>query len=398
MKTCPQCQLPVSETAPEGLCPRCLANAAFATEPISSDQAALPDIANLAEVAKRLPQFDIIEQIGRGGMGVVYKARQVQLDRVVALKIIPPSDSAQQDFVERFSREARAMGKLNHPNVVQLYDFGETNGLYYIVMEFVDGANLRQLMQTGKLTPIEAMSIVPKICSALEYAHEEGVIHRDIKPENLLVDKRGHVKIADFGLAKLLRREPLEMTLTLSGMALGTARYMAPEQLDKPESVDHRADIYSLGVVIYEMLTGEVPQGKFLLPSEKVKVDSRMDEIVMHALERDVHRRYQNASEVRMDVENVSRLEAPPPHSSSGPLLLVGCMLASLATIWFLLEFWPATFTMISGPDLQLIEIGRQWHLGTNVMSIFGKIITLTVLLTACNFFLWKSYWRRRNA
>jgi serine/threonine protein kinase len=264
------------------------------------------DIGDPLEVAKKLPQFEILEMLGRGGMGVVYKARQRNLDRIVALKILPPLDALSPDFVARFTREARALAKLNHPNIVNVHDFGETGGLYYIIMEYVDGMNLRQLLQTRRLTPAEALAIVPKICDALEYAHEEGLVHRDIKPENLLIDKKGRVKIADFALAKLLRRKPLDMTLTLSGMALGTLRYMAPEQMDKPETVDHRADLYSLGVVIYEMLTGEVPVGRFELPSQKAQVDVRLDEIVLHALEKEPARRYQHASEIRTDVQSVT--------------------------------------------------------------------------------------------
>ena len=322
-RTCPQCQQPLSADAPDGLCPQCLMMAASGPPPSASGDG-LPgdiiDIGDPAEVAKKLPQFEILELLGRGGMGVVYKARQLQLDRIVALKILPPVDALSADFVARFTREARALAKLNHANIVNVHDFGETGGLYYIVMEYVDGANLRQLLEARKLTPAEALAIVPKICDALEYAHEEGLVHRDIKPENLLIDKKGRVKIADFGLAKLLRREPLDMTLTLSGMALGTLRYMAPEQMDKPETVDHRADLYSLGVVIYEMLTGEVPVGRYELPSQKAGVDVRLDKIVLHALEREPAQRYQHASEVRTDVEHVtSKPEVastvPPPLS-----------------------------------------------------------------------------------
>ncbi len=307
-RQCPQCQQPLPADAPDGLCPQCLLHAAAGPPPAAAEDGLsgdMIDIADPVEVAKKLPQFEIIELLGRGGMGVVYKARQLQLDRVVALKILPPVDALSPDFVARFSREARSLARLNHENIVHVYDFGETNGLYYIVMEFVDGANLRKILEDRKLTPAEALAIVPKICDALEYAHEEGLVHRDIKPENLLIDKKGRVKVADFGLAKLLRREPLDLTLTLSGMSLGTLRYMAPEQMDKPDSVDHRADIYSLGVVIYEMLTGDVPVGHFALPSQKAHVDVRLDKIVLHALERDVALRYQQASEVRDDVEKV---------------------------------------------------------------------------------------------
>jgi serine/threonine protein kinase len=318
----------MTSDSPQGLCARCLLSAAAGTpsnvtidspsprftgsQPGPSYVAAV-DIGDMAEVAKRLPQFDFIDLLGRGGMGVVYKARQVQLDRIVALKILPPGDAQAPGFIERFRREARSLAKLGHPNIVSVYDFGETNGLYYFVMEFVDGVTLRELILAHSMTAAEALAVIPKICDALQFAHEEGVVHRDIKPENILLDKKGRVKIADFGLAKLLQRSQSELTL-------GTIRYMAPEQLDKPDSVDHRADIYSLGVVFYELLTGEIPMGRFAKPSEKVQIDIRLDEIVLHALERDVHRRYQHASEVRDDVENVTRKpQAPPAVSAADP-------------------------------------------------------------------------------
>ena len=332
MNTCTQCGAAITSDSPEGLCARCLLAAAAgassdvatpssSVETMASNGAAAGvvfiDIANAAEVARRLPQFEIIEMFGRGGMGVVYKARQVQLDRIVALKILPPADAHSPGFVERFRREARSLARLSHANIVTIYDFGETNGLYFFVMEFVDGVNLREMIRSQKMTPAEALAVVPKICDALQFAHEEGVVHRDIKPENILIDKRGRVKIADFGLAKLLRREQRDMTLTQTGAMLGTPRYMAPEQMDKPETVDHRADIYSLGVVFYEMLTGEVPMGRFAPPSQRVQIDVRLDEIVMHALERDVERRYQHASQVRDDVENVTSKPAVAPAAAS---------------------------------------------------------------------------------
>ena len=137
-------------------------------------------------------------------MGVVYKARQPKLNRIVALKILAPEKVAEPKFAERFEREAQALARLNHPNIVTVYDFGEADGLYYLTMEFVDGVSLRQLLQTRKIAPEEALAIVPKICEALQFAHEQGVVHRDIKPENVLLDKQGRVKIADFGIAKIV--------------------------------------------------------------------------------------------------------------------------------------------------------------------------------------------------
>ena len=337
MKPCTQCGTPMTSDSPQGLCARCLLSVAMADDAAaavdsgatqaapggSAPAVAIIDIGDAGEVARRLPQFEIMGLLGRGGMGVVYKARQTQLDRIVALKILPPADAASRGFVERFRREARSLAKLSHPNIVSVYDFGESNGLFFFVMEFVDGLSLREMIRGHRLMPAEALTIVPRICDALQFAHEEGVVHRDIKPENILMDKRGRVKVADFGLAKLLGREETDPRLTVSGAVLGTPRYMAPEQSENPESVDHRADIYSLGVVFYELLTGELPVGRFPLPSEKVQIDVRLDEIVLHALDRDVQRRYQHASEVRNDVEEVtskppavsspkSPLEAPP--------------------------------------------------------------------------------------
>jgi predicted Ser/Thr protein kinase len=240
-------------------------------------------------------------------MGAVYKANQTALDRPVALKVLPPLVGQDPAFAERFTREARAMAKLNHPYIVSVYDFGETqDSLYYFVMEFVDGTDLRHVIRSGEISPKEALAIVPQICEALQYAHEEGIVHRDIKPENVLLDKKGRVKIADFGLAKLLDRPPGPYTLTAPAQRMGTPHYMAPEQVERPHDVDHRADIYSLGVVFYEMLTGELPLGRFPPPSRKVQVDVRLDEVVLKTLEKEPQLRYQQASQVKTDVETIS--------------------------------------------------------------------------------------------
>jgi serine/threonine protein kinase len=265
-----------------------------------------------AEVARRFPQLEILECLGRGGMGIVYKARQARLNRLVALKILPPEKERQAHFSERFSREAQTLARLNHPSIVAVYDFGETDGLYYLLMEFVDGVSLRDLLRSHKLTPEEALAIVPKICEALQYAHDRGVVHRDIKPENILLDRDGQVKIADFGIAKIVHRDTGQQTLTQDRQVIGTPHYMAPEQVEHPQCVDHRADIYSLGVVFYEMLTGELPLGKFAPPSQKAAVDVRLDEVVLGALEKEPDRRYQQASEVKNDVETIATTPRQP--------------------------------------------------------------------------------------
>jgi tRNA A-37 threonylcarbamoyl transferase component Bud32 len=258
------------------------------------------------ELAEHFPQLDILELVGHGGMGAVYKARQIALDRPVALKIIRPETADDPTFAERFAREARALAHLNHPNIVTVHDFGRAAGVYYLLMEYVDGVNLRQALHQEKLTPEQALTIVPQICEALEYAHHEGVVHRDIKPENVLLDRRGRVKIADFGLAKLVNQSATDLHLTGTRQVMGTPNYMSPEQMERPHEVDHRADIYSLGVVLYEMLTGELPIGRFEPPSKKVHVDVRLDEIVLRSLEKQPDRRYQYVGQLKTDVEAIS--------------------------------------------------------------------------------------------
>src|ERR1051325_10782208 len=261
MRICPKCLSAIPADAPEGTCPKCLLNAGFETksEPASGARITPPPP---AELAKDFPQLEILELLGAGGMGMVYKARQITLDRVVALKILPPDSGDDPSFAERFAREARALAKLSHPNIVGIYDFGQANGRYYFLMEFVDGVNLRQMIRAERLAPREALAIIPQVCDALQYAHDQGIVHRDIKPENLLVDRKGRVHIADFGLAKLVGGAA-DARLTQSQHIMGTPHYMAPEQFEHPLTVDHRADIYSLGVVLYEMLTGELPLGRF---------------------------------------------------------------------------------------------------------------------------------------
>ncbi len=312
--SCPRCGTQVPADAPAGLCPRCLLALNLETESPSeaasraaNSEARAPATPPLplAEVARLFPQLEIVEFLGRGGMGMVYKARQPRLDRWVALKIL--NSDPDPLFAERFAREARALAKLSHPNIVAVHDFGEADGHFFLILEHMDGMNLRQLMQKGRISPMEALAIVPKICDALQYAHEEGVVHRDIKPENVLLNQQGKVKIADFGIAKLLRQEPGERTLTGDHQVIGTPHYMAPEQVEKPQSVDHRADIYSLGVVFYEMLTGELPLGRFAPPSGKVMVDVRLDEVVLRALEKDPVLRYQHAGDLKTQVETFTR-------------------------------------------------------------------------------------------
>ena len=211
---CPQCGDRLPADVPHGVCPKCLLGLGFDDPNLDADRGLSPTREGSGrftapaptELAEHFPQLEILELIGQGGMGAVYRARQKTLDRIVALKVLPTEVGQDPAFAERFTREARALARLTHPHIVMVFDFGEIHGYYYFIMEFVDGVNLRQSLFAGKLQPEQALAIVPQICEALQYAHDEGIVHRDIKPENVLLDRRGNVKIADFGLAKLLGR------------------------------------------------------------------------------------------------------------------------------------------------------------------------------------------------
>jgi len=315
--------------------------------PTQTGDAAVPQpTLSPEELAPHFPQLEILECLGRGGMGVVYKARQKSLNRLVALKLLAPERADDPQFAARFEKEAHALAALNHPNIVGVYDFGLAGGFYFLLMEFVDGVNLRQLLQTKRLTPKEALSIVPPVCDALQCAHDHGIVHRDIKPENLLIDKNGMVKIADFGIAKIIHRETdtpacsaLEQTGVSVSLPQGTPDYAAPEQANG--SADHRADIYSLGVVLYEMLTGERPKENITPPSKRVQVDIRIDEIVLKALEKTPELRFATAAEFRTQVENAV-------HQPNKPLS---------ADQHFFLRWLPASWF-----EKMKVE-SQQWHL-----------------------------------
>ncbi|RBP45286.1 serine/threonine protein kinase [Roseimicrobium gellanilyticum] len=280
------------------------------------------------ELAPHFPQLDILECLGRGGMGVVYKARQKSLKRFVALKLLAPERVQDPAFAARFAREAEALAALNHPHIVTVHDFGQAGTFFYLLMEYVDGVNLRQAMRGGKFTPEQALAVVPPICEALQYAHEHGIVHRDIKPENLLLDKSGRVKIADFGIAKMLDT-PADEVLPGDSQPAGTPQYMSPEQREQPQRADHRADIYSLGVVLYEMLTGELPSRGIEPPSRKVQVDVRLDEIVLRALDRSPELRWQTAEDLRTQIMTLGKGN-PQPAPAPG---VAGAVAAGVASI-----------------------------------------------------------------
>lgn len=329
---CPKCGRTLTADAPQGLCAACLLSAALhgndgppEINPFLSPTT--PGVKPFAPTAIEdlrplFPGLELISLLGYGGMGAVYKAKQTKLDRIVALKVIRSDVANDPTFAERFNREARTMARLSHPGLVAIHDFGEVQRsqedsaseyrlrvpVYYFVMEYVDGTNLRHAMNGSGLSTDQSMMIVSQLCDALQYAHDGGVVHRDIKPENILLDQRGRVKIADFGLAKLVASDE-DFALTGTHQVMGTPRYMAPEQMEGSRAVDHRADIYSVGVVFYEMLTGQVPAGHFDPPSHTVNVDPRVDSLVLRAMARDPERRFQTATDLRTEVSRI--LSAP---------------------------------------------------------------------------------------
>lgn len=326
--TCSRCG---SALTSHGLCPKCLmARAAMVTEEATAP-VATSELPAQEEIASAFPELEVLDLIGRGGMGVVYKARQKSLNRLVALKLLAPERVRETQFAERFAREAQALAALSHPNIVTVHDFGQAGGFYFLLMEYVDGVNLRQAMTAGRFTPEQALAIVPPVCEALQYAHEHGIVHRDIKPENLLLDKEGRIKIADFGIAKMLGAEVADSV----SQPAGTPQYMAPEQANHLLQVDHRADIYSLGVVLYELLTGELPGDVLRPPSQRVQIDVRLDEVVLRALSTHPEMRWQTALEFKTQLAEAHRqvpLADTAPSSNNAQQRLFHAM--GYHTVW----------------------------------------------------------------
>ncbi len=303
--------MPDPEPKPElhGLDPgELLARAMQTAKPSSGATAWTPP--EPEQLALLLPQYRIEKLIGRGGMGAVYKGWQPTLDRPVAIKLLPAEVAADAQFVARFQREARTLARLQHSRIVTIHDSGQTSeGNLYFVMEFIDGTDLRSILRGPGLDPEQALVVVGQLCDALQAAHREGIVHRDIKPENVLITRDGYVKLADFGLA----RPPQEAGtpgLTHTDVVMGTPDYMAPEQRFGATQADQRSDIFALGVMLYEMLTGQTPRGVFDPPSHKVQMDVRIDEVVLKALQSEPDRRYQKASEMKTDVD---RIRSTPP-------------------------------------------------------------------------------------
>lgn len=277
------------------------------------------------EAAEQIPGYKILGKLGAGAMAIVYKAKQLSLDRIVAVKILPRRFSENTDYVQRFYKEGKAAAKLNHNNIVTAYDVGEAAGYHYFVMEYVEGKTLYEDLSKGKIfSESEAIGIVSQVAKALAHAHTRGLIHRDVKPKNIMINSAGIVKLADLGLAR--ETNDVQMAKSEAGKAFGTPYYISPEQIRGEIDIDARSDIYSLGATFYHMVTGRVPFDAStptevmrkhlkepLIPPDHINTSlsagvSEVIEVMMAKRKQD---RYESAQELLTDLEAVSRGEPP---------------------------------------------------------------------------------------
>ncbi len=248
----------------------------------------------------KIGDYIVTGKVGQGGIAEIYRAKQPSLNRVVAIKMLSKALSDNPDIVKRFDRESLVIAHLNHPNIVHVIDKGIAGGRYYFVMEYVDGASLRQVIDSDKIPLNTKLEAVVQVCKGLDYAHKNGVIHRDVKPANILIDRQGNAKVTDFGIAQIVGGEKNEIDTTSSDMVMGTVAYMSPEQKISSRDVDQTTDIYATGVMIYEILCGKKPLGHFKIPSEvNPGLNKKFDEIIVKCLAQDRSDRYQSAVDLK---------------------------------------------------------------------------------------------------
>lgn len=360
--------------------PKTEAPVATETTPLSRVQLSTPnyvvEMPLPEELQAMLPKGHYIVEgfLGHGGMGAVYKGLQMPLGRPVAIKILRKGMGEKYDYEERFRREAYAMAALTHPNIVRVFDFGDAGADYlFISMELVEGGDLFDFIHTGKMTPELALKFIPQICDGLQFAHEHGIVHRDIKPANIMLTSDDCVKIMDFGLAKNFDSHTSFMTQ--SGMGMGTADYAAPEQYVVTKDLDHRADIYSLGVLMYQMLTGQLPRGMWKPPSTRVAIDPRMDQVVARAMEPERKDRYQSVSEIK---EVISGILSKPCSDTSGIRATSPGSMPDIST--------HAIASLAAMAPLSAKKKKRRklmWSLGT--LGVAGMIISMPVFFNKQN-------------
>lgn len=313
--TCGRCGATyAAQSAPSGLCPRCLL--AFGREQIPDPSVPAPAVGNRGPDLPAIPGYEITGVVGAGGSGVVFRAarRDDETRQPVALKVLAASGEAS---ARRFVREVGALHRLDHPGIVSVFEVGSDARHQWVAMEYVEGLDLRKLLRTGPLSQTQAIRITHELCDALAAAHQKGIVHRDVKPENVLIDRTGRVKVVDFGLVRFESASGSDdARLTRTDMALGTPVYMAPEQIESPCDVDERADVYALGVLLYEMLTGELPLGRFDPPSRSAPIDRRLDAIVLKALAKRPSERFASTLELKRALNHA--LETADPVLGAG--------------------------------------------------------------------------------
>ena len=347
---------------------------------------------DLGETAKKLeiPGYQILEKLGKGSMGIVYKGRQIAVDRIVAVKILLDALAQNKEFIKRFDREAKIAAKLSHSNIVNAIDAGEVNGYHYFVMEYVEGSTIKDALDKGRVfEEKEALRIVMAVAEALKHAHERGLIHRDIKPENVILTKDGNVKLADLGLARLTADE--KWAMSEAGMAIGTPYYISPEQVRGQVDVDTRADIYSLGATLYHMVTGRVPyegetssdvmrkhvdKNVMFVPPDHVNINlsSGLGVVVETMMAKNREHRYRNPDDLILDLKCLLQGESP---------MIAGQKTESLAV----LAEGDIDEAIRNATEAQMIEwaayINSRYHVIIALAAMLGlSVITNLVFLT----------------